>query len=109
MSLHRGIDGPSPLEPEPVNGAPGLHEHRLARRSSQLAVGTLACPRCDAPVATPDRPLGVADAMACSWCGHGAVVRDFLSLGAPTRPTRVVVKIGGLSRVEVRADAPRRR
>lgn len=91
MSLHRGIDGPAPLEP--VNGPPGLHEERLARRSTALATGTLACPSCDAPVAPPGRPLGAADAMACGWCGHDARVRDFLTLGEPTRPTRVVVRV----------------
>lgn len=105
VSLHRGIDGPAPLEPEPVNGPPGLHEERLARRSTVLSSGTLACPSCDAPVAPPDRPLGAADAMACGWCGHEAAVRDFLTLGEPTRPTRVVVRVvaptraaGGLRR-----------
>jgi hypothetical protein len=98
VSLHRGIDGPAPLEPEPVNGPPGLHEERLTRRSTRLASGTLACPSCDAPVATPAAPLGVADGMACGWCGHDAAVRDFLTLSEPTRPTRVVVHVRGAAR-----------
>jgi hypothetical protein len=58
-----------------------------------MAVGTLACPACDAPVSPGDRPLGPADALACPYCRHTGRVRDFLSLGAPTRPARVVVRV----------------
>lgn len=104
MSLHRGIDGPSPLEPEPVGGPPGLHEERRARRSTRLASGTLACPACDAPVAPPDRPLGMTARLACGFCGETGPVRAFLSLAEPTRPTRVVVRLSA----PVRAGAPRR-
>ena len=105
MSLHRGIDGASPLEPEPVNGPPGLHEERLARRSTELAAGSLSCPDCDAPTAPPRAPLRLTEALACGYCGRTGPVRDFLDLGAPTRPTRVVVRISGA----LRPGAPRRR
>lgn len=107
MSLHRGIDGPAPLEPEPVNGPPGLHEERLARRSTRLAAGTLACPDCDAPTAPPGLPLSVTAALACGYCGREGAVRDFLALGEPTRPTRVVVHVRGVAMRA--AGAPRRR
>jgi hypothetical protein len=34
--------------------------------------------------------------MSCGFCGHDGALRDFLSLGEPTRPTRVVVRVSGL-------------
>ncbi|MBJ7522261.1 MAG: hypothetical protein JHC84_21340 [Solirubrobacteraceae bacterium] len=106
MSLHRGIDGPSPLEPEPVSGPPGLHEERLARRSTRLAAGSLACPDCDAPPLAPGAPISVSASLACGYCGRTGPVRDFLILGEPTRPTRVVVHV----RAPVsRPGGPRRR
>ncbi len=69
-------------------------EHRLAR-SSRVATGTLACPRCDAPVALAAGPVAPRDALACPFCAHAGAVRDFLSLAPPSRPTRVVVRIRG--------------
>lgn len=92
MSLHRGIDGPAPLEPEPAGGPAGLHEERRAR-STRVAFGTLACPSCDAPVAPPAAPMAVSAPLACGWCGHGGAVREFLALAAPTRPTHVEVHV----------------
>jgi hypothetical protein len=73
------------------------HEIRPAR-TTVLATGTLACPRCDAPVAPGARPLRPAEALACPYCDHGGPVRDFLSLGAPSRPARVVVRVAVPSR-----------
>ena len=67
------------------------YEERRAR-SSHLAVGTLACPACDAPV-VPDGPLSPAAPLGCPYCDHAGAVRDFLLLGEPTRPTRVVVRV----------------
>jgi hypothetical protein len=57
-----------------------------------VATGSLACPRCDAPVhlARPTRP---AARLGCPFCDHAAPLRDFLSLGEPTRPARVRVRI----------------
>jgi DNA-directed RNA polymerase subunit RPC12/RpoP len=74
--------------PEPVAGA---YERRRSVRG-RLGTGTLACPRCDAPVLGIGR-LAVGDGLGCPYCGHEAIVRDFLSLAQPTRPARVAVRI----------------
>ncbi len=71
----------------------GTHEERRRTRSTRVATGTLACPSCDAPAAPPPRPLSPAEPLGCGFCRHEGVVRDFLSLAPPTRPTRVVVRI----------------
>jgi hypothetical protein len=92
VSIHRGIDGSEPLRPEPIGTVGGTHEERRSTRTSVLATGTLACPDCDAPV-LPAGPLRPADALACPWCGRDGAVRDFLSLGEPTRPAHVVVRV----------------
>ena len=87
--LERGGDGSGPLRRAQAGAK---EEHRRAR-TTRLATGTLACPRCDAPVmpatprARPDAPL------ACPFCGHAAALRDFLSLAAPARPARVEVHV----------------
>ena len=39
--------------------------------------------------------MSPADPLWCSFCGRGGPLRDFLSLGEPTRPTRVVVRVSG--------------
>ena len=72
-------------------------EHELRRRvaTREMATGTLACPSCDAPV-LPDGVMSPADPMSCGFCRHDGALRDFLSLGEPTRPTRVVVRVSGL-------------
>jgi hypothetical protein len=79
MILHGGADG-------------GLHEHRRSTRARRLASGTLACPRCDAPVVL-GAPVAVGDWIGCPYCLHTGAVRDFLSLAAPTRPARVEVRV----------------
>jgi hypothetical protein len=97
MGFHRADDGTGPARPEPVAGLTRAGEIRFAARSSRLGSGTLACPECDAPVAlgasrrTPAEPLG------CPFCGHAGAVRDFLSLGAPSRPARVTVRVLGVT------------
>ncbi len=91
MSLQRGIDG-EPVRPDPIGRVDGRHEERRAHRAAPVAVGTLACPACDAPVALGG-PAGPADDLACPFCAHGGAVRDFLVLGEPTRPTRVQVRV----------------
>ena len=91
-SLH-GLDGPGPLRPQPVGQRAETHEHQRVGRSRLLATGTLACPGCDAPVAPVAGPLSPADALSCPFCDHAAAVRDFLSLAAPSRPARVVVRV----------------
>lgn len=68
-----------------------IEERRM--RSGQLATGTLACPLCDAPVALAGAFAGPGDALGCPYCDHAGAVRDFLSLGEPSRPARVTVRI----------------
>ena len=57
-----------------------------------MTTGSLACPRCDAPV-LPGRPMTPAEPLWCGYCGHDAAVRDFLSLAQPTRPAHVEIRI----------------
>ncbi len=64
------------------------------RRGDVVAAGTLACPHCDAPVA-PIGSMRLTAPLACPLCDHAGVVRDFLSLAAPTRPAHVVVRLAG--------------
>jgi hypothetical protein len=78
---------------ERIGGLSGPEEIRRIGRSTTLAVGTLACPACDAPIAPGTARLGPASPLSCPFCGHDAHVRDFLTLGAPTRPAHVVVKV----------------
>ena len=47
-------------------------------RSRRLASGTLACPRCDAPVALGEGAHSPAAPLACPFCDHAAPLRDFL-------------------------------
>jgi len=72
------------------------HEEIRPGHSGLVAVGTLACPGCDAPVAPVDRPLRLTDAVECPYCGRFGRVRDFLSLATPTRPARVEIRLRGL-------------
>jgi hypothetical protein len=91
MAFHRGLDGSDPIRGERIGR---LHEeHRL--RTRVLGVGTLACPRCDAPVAPGPRGLSPAEPFMCPYCWHDAAVRDFLSLSSPSRPARVEIVIRG--------------
>jgi hypothetical protein len=69
------------------------HEEIRPGHSGLLAVGTLACPRCDAPVSPGDRPLTLSEPVGCPFCGHTGAVREFLSLATPTRPARVEVRL----------------
>ena len=87
------MDGSDPrgLEPAALRG--GVEEERRSTRSTRLGVGTLACPRCDAPVALAARRMGPADPLECPYCSHAAPLRDFLSLAAPSRPARVEVRV----------------
>ncbi len=68
----------------------GLEERRELPRSWRLASGTLACPACDLPVATGPR-LAVGSAIACPWCEHAGLAREFFTVAVSPRPTRVDV------------------
>ena len=93
MSFQRGIDGAEPLRPDPVGGPAETFEHRRRSAAGQLGTGTLACPRCDAPVAPAPGPAAVGAPLGCPYCHHAGRVRDFLSLAAPARPARVEVRV----------------
>jgi hypothetical protein len=75
-----------------------LVEQRRATRTDRLTEATIACPRCDAPVAVGPAPLTLADTLRCPFCASHGPVRDFLSLSVPTRPTHVVLRVsfGGM-------------
>jgi hypothetical protein len=98
MSVYRGFDGSDPIR---YGATEAQEEHRIGR-STRLGSGTLACPRCDAPVALAAGPAAPADPLACPFCGHAAALRDFLSLAAPSRPARVEVRVVERSRRVVR-------
>jgi hypothetical protein len=61
--------------------------------SGRIALGTLACSECDAPVAIGLATLSPADPLTCPFCLHHGPAREFLSLTPPTRPTRVIVRM----------------
>jgi hypothetical protein len=88
------MDDSEPVRFEPLTRSGGAHEElRRTRRSGRLCGGTLACRRCDAPVALAGGPVAPTDALSCPFCSHQAPVRDFLSLATPSRPTRVEVRV----------------
>jgi hypothetical protein len=71
----------------------GRHERRRTQTSWEMATGTLACPACDAPVLPSIAPMSPPDPIARGFCQHVGAVRDFVTLGEPTRPTHVVVRV----------------
>ena len=87
------MDGSEAPGAEPVGRRGGIEEERRTGRSTHLAVGTLACPACDAPVALAGRRLAPGAALECPYCGHGGPLRHFLSLEVPARPARVEVRV----------------
>lgn len=94
MGLFRGIDGPSSNTTElGARRPPAQEERRRATREGLMAHGTLACARCDAPVAAGPEPLAITAGLSCPFCAHSGTVGDFLSLRTPTRPARVVVRV----------------
>jgi|ERR1019366_48891 hypothetical protein len=90
MSFLRGLDDSQPGRPDLITRPE--HEQRLAR-SGHLASGTLACARCDAPVALGSGARSLTDTLVCPFCANRGPVRDFLSLATPTRPARVEVRV----------------
>ena len=86
MAFHRRIDR------EPVGTTGGSEEIRPSRDATELAVATMACPDCDAPVMPAGR-VRPSDYAECPYCGTFGPVRDFLTLEDPARPARVVVRV----------------
>ena len=71
-----------------------VHEERRRTVDSRtIAAATLACARCDAPVALAPGGHAPAAPLTCPFCAHRAPLREFLSLAAPIRPARVLVKL----------------
>jgi hypothetical protein len=93
VAIFRGMDDPNSLRWEPITRAAAAHEEeRRSTRSGRLGTGTLACGRCDAPVALGGT-ASPTDLLSCPFCSHRAPLRDFLSLAAPSRPARVEVRV----------------
>jgi hypothetical protein len=87
-------DGAEPVRAaDPLRGTTETHDYRRRLNAGRLGSGTLACPRCDSPVALVDGPAAVGDPLGCPYCHHTGSVRDFLSLAAPSRPARVEVRV----------------
>lgn len=76
----------------PQRPVPSHHERRIGQ-ARRLGTGTLACARCDVPVAPGPESLAPSDPLLCPYCGHAAPVRDFLSLQEPSRPAHVQVRV----------------
>jgi hypothetical protein len=93
MALQRGIDGSDPVRAEPVSRLAGAEEIRRLSRSTVLAIGTLACPECDAPVAPAAGGMRPAELLRCPYCWHTGAAREFLILESPSRPARVAVRV----------------
>ena len=83
----------SPLRAQPMERLAGRPERHRVEGWSHLAAGTIACPSCDAPVLPRHGGMTPAESLTCGYCLHSGVVRDFLSLDEPTRPTRVAVRV----------------
>jgi hypothetical protein len=93
MAFRRAMDGFDPLRPEPVGELAGDREIRPGAAPGLMAVGTLACPACDAPVSPGASALSPSEVIGCPFCAHSGAVRDFLSLAGPPRPARVAVRV----------------
>ena len=92
MTFQRGIDGSEPLRAQPVFTRAGARDIDEVAGLLRVASGTLACPRCDAPIGLGGRAASFAENLDCPFCRHSGALRDFLSLAAPTRPARVEVR-----------------
>ena len=90
MSIFRDTDAGRSDRDEP---AVGYEELRRSSRVGVLDVGTLACAHCDAPVALSERAVALSESLSCPYCLHTAAVYEFLTLGVPTRPAHMVVRV----------------
>jgi DNA-directed RNA polymerase subunit RPC12/RpoP len=101
------MDDSDSLRWKPVTrAAAGHEEERRSTRSGRLGTGTLACSRCDAPVALAGK-AAPTDILRCPFCSHRAPLKEFLSLALPSRPARVEVRVHAprVARVSSRATA----
>ena len=64
MGIQRGIDDSEPIRPV---GDEVSHEEHRAARTGIVAVGTLACPECDAPVALGETRVSPRDLLGCPF------------------------------------------
>ena len=76
----------------PLDRSTATFEEERRSHAGRVA-GSLACPECDAPVALAAARMTPAEPLGCPFCGETGAVRDFLTLGEPTRPARVVVHV----------------
>jgi hypothetical protein len=90
MEFDRGIGR---ADQGDLGGRGGALEERRLVRSSRLGAGTLACPLCDVPVALVAPRMSPAEPLGCPFCGHSGALREFLSLGAPSRPAHVELRV----------------
>lgn len=96
MAMQRGPDGAEPIRGDAIERVSEPREEAWRRaQPGRLATGTLACPACDAPVAPGPVPLIPGGRLRCPVCDHSGRVREFLSLIAPARAARVVVRVIG--------------
>ncbi len=93
VTFQPGIDGSDPPRAQPMTARAGSYEDRRAAGPWRLGPGTLACPRCDAPVSLGGQVVKLTEHLDCPFCRHAAPVRDFLSLATPARPARVEVRM----------------
>lgn len=94
MATYRGIGDSHQLRLDRATPVAGLREERRRPAASErLGIGSLACNRCDAPVAIGPGPVSPAHPITCPFCNHSGAVRNFLSLSVPTRPARVEVRV----------------
>jgi hypothetical protein len=90
VSLFRDAHAGRSDRDEPIVG---YEELRPSSRAGVLDAGTLACARCDLPVALGHRAVVPSEPLSCPYCLHTAAVHEFLTLGTPTRPAHVVVRV----------------
>ena len=94
MSFLSGGDWTGRGSSQPGSRAEQVSQRKLrADRNGAIAAGTIACARCDAPVAIgPDR-VAVTEALTCPFCTGQRPVGEFRSLAVPTRLTRIQVRL----------------
>lgn len=94
MTFRRGLHDSHTGRLEPIAPvARAAQVQQRVARTGRLGTGTLACARCDAPIALTAGPHSPNDPLTCPFCLNRGPLREFLSLAAPTRPARVQVRV----------------